>query len=368
MNVAVVGGGAIGVTAAHDLATGGAEVTLYERRDLGAGSTGRAAGICYDAFADRRDADLAGRAMERFRDLAADRSAAFAFEECPYVWLARVGDDRRADAIREQVGAMADTGLDVALVAPDDLSERFPAVRTGDVAVAAVAENAAHTDPSTYALEMGARAQNAGVELRTQIEAAVGTDPLEVVTERPREYDAVLVAAGAHAPNLLAEADAPLPVKPYRVQALVADHDLSAPICYDATGGFYVRPHPGGLLAGDGTEPVVADPDEYDRRGDDWFVTETREALAHRLGVTPDVERAWAGLCTATPDRDPLVGPVGDGLYVATGFQGHGFMRAPAVGEAVAAQILGGEGIPGFDPRRFDGDEEFEIREGMALE
>lgn len=368
MNVAVVGGGAIGVSAAHDLATGGADVTLYERRDLGAGASGRAAGVCYEAFADRRDAGLARRAMERFRALAADGSTGFTFEDCPYVWLAREGDDRRADAIVEQVDAMAEGGLDVTLVAPDELSERFPALQTEDVAVAAVAEGAATTDPGSYVEAIGARAGAAGVEVRTQVEAAVDADPPRVVTERAREYDAVLVAAGAHSPGLLAEAGVPLPVKPYRVQALVVAHDLETPICYDATGGFYLRPHPDGLLAGDGTEPVAADPEGYDRRGDDRFVAELREGLGHRLGVVPDVVRAWAGLCTATPDRDPLVGAVAAGLYVATGFQGHGFMRAPAVGEVVAEQILGGEGIAGFDPGRFEGDEDFEIREGMAPE
>lgn len=368
MNVAVVGGGAVGVTVASDLAAEGVDVTLYERRDLGAGSTGRAAGVCYDAFADRRDADLASRAMDRFRTLAADGSTDFPFEECPYVWLARDGDDRRADAIREQVDAMADAGLDVDLASPAELGARFPALRTDDVAVAGVAENGAHADPGAYVEAVGARARAAGAEVRTRVEAGVAVEPPRVRSERDREYDAVVVAAGAHTPGLLAEAGITVPVEPYRVQALVAENDLAAPICYDATGGFYVRPHPDGLLAGDGTEPVVADPDGYDRRGDDWFVEELRAGLGHRLEVDLAVDRAWAGLCTATPDRDPLIGEVAHGIYVATGFQGHGFMRAPAVGEAVAEQILGGEGIPGFDPERFDGDEDFDIREGMSLE
>jgi sarcosine oxidase subunit beta len=80
------------------------------------------------------------------------------------------------------------------------------------------------------------------------------------------------------------------------------------------------------------------------------------------------VDRAWAGLCTATPDGDPLLGELREGLYVAAGWQGHGFMRAPATAEVVAEQILGGDGVPAFDPDRFDGDEEFEIVEGMAVE
>jgi glycine/D-amino acid oxidase-like deaminating enzyme len=200
-----------------------------------------------------------------------------------------------------------------------------------------------------------------------------------------REFDAVVVAAGARTADVLADAGIAVPVVPYRVQALTSAVAYDGPMVYDATAGAYLRPHPTGLLAGDGTEPVAADPDEYDREGDDWFVDAVTETLRERTDAARDgevdVERAWAGLCTATPDGDPLVGPVGDasGLFVATGWQGHGFMRAPAVGEHVAEGVLasldGTEAdaseppwIGPFDPDRFDGDEAFEITEGMSIE
>ena len=48
-----------------------------------------------------------------------------------------------------------------------------------------------------------------------------------------------------------------------------------------------------------------------------------------------------------TPDAHPIIGPVADGVYAACGFSGHGFMQAPAVGAAVAAELLGDE--PPFD-------------------
>jgi len=35
-------------------------------------------------------------------------------------------------------------------------------------------------------------------------------------------------------------------------------------------------------------------------------------------------------------------------------------MRAPATGEAIAGQVLGGDPVPAFDPLRFDGDEQFD--------
>ncbi len=59
------------------------------------------------------------------------------------------------------------------------------------------------------------------------------------------------------------------------------------------------------------------------------------------------VERAWAGLYDMTPDAHPIIGRAGEGVYVACGFSGHGFMQAPAVGAAVAAELLDEE--PSFD-------------------
>ena len=42
-----------------------------------------------------------------------------------------------------------------------------------------------------------------------------------------------------------------------------------------------------------------------------------------------------------TPDAHPIIGWVGDGVYAACGFSGHGFMQSPAVGRALAEELLG---------------------------
>ncbi|MFO8114463.1 MAG: FAD-dependent oxidoreductase [Halorubrum sp.] len=409
--VAVVGGGAVGVTAAADLAARGAHVTLYDRDDLGAGSSGRAAGVLYDAYAEDVDAALAARAMERFR--AFDRSLpGFSFTPCPYVIAVREGDTD-ADAVPSMVDRMRSHGREVSVVDPAALAERFP-VATDDLAVAAVAENGGWCDPASYVAAMGRRARREGVTVETGTAVSLtgagaelrigasgggvdgGGDGRGGSRAEVREFDAVVVAAGAHTADVLAGAEIAVPVVPYRVQALTSGVAYDGPMVYDATAGVYLRPHPTGLLAGDGTEPFAADPDDYDREGDDWFVESVATTLRERVDAVgdgePDVERAWAGLCTATPDGDPLLGPVGGGtdaaggsggdpdrLFVAAGWQGHGFMRAPAVGEHVAEGVLASlDGaaadapespwIEPFDPDRFDGDETFEITEGMSVE
>ncbi|WP_336034821.1 NAD(P)/FAD-dependent oxidoreductase [Halobacterium yunchengense] len=374
-SVAVVGGGAVGLTAAHDLAARGADVTLYERGDVAAASTGRAAGVLYDAFAEEVDAAVADRALARFRALSG--TGDFAFEPSPYVWFV-TEPGRKAAAVREQVEGMRANGRDVERLDAAALDAEHPALRTDDVVEAAVARDAGVADTAAYAHAVADLAAAAGVDVRTDAAASVATAPPRVNGDT---YDAVLVAAGAHTKRVLADAGLSVPLKPYRVQALTATAAGDLPTFYDATEGYYARPHPEGVLAGDGTEPVEADPDTYDRGGDDWFVAATADRLADRLpGYEPSVHRAWAGLCTATPDRDPLLGELADGVYVAAGWQGHGFMRAPATGELAADLLASDFGADprdpdllaavrdAFAPARFDGDEAFEIVEGMAVE
>ena len=55
-----------------------------------------------------------------------------------------------------------------------------------------------------------------------------------------------------------------------------------------------------------------------------------------------------------TPDAHPVIGRVADGVYAACGFSGHGFMQAPAVGRALAEEILEGESSFDLSPYRLD--------------
>ncbi|MFC7204358.1 NAD(P)/FAD-dependent oxidoreductase [Haloferax namakaokahaiae] len=371
--VAVVGAGAVGLTTAFDLASRGVRVTLFERDDPGAGMSGRAAGICYDAYAEDIDVAVADRAMERFREL--DGEGDFRFHETPYVFLAREGDDPALSALEEAVEQMQGHGRDVSLVAGEELDAY--SIRTDDVGVAGVCSNAGWADPEAYIDLFVEKCERAGVEFRFGTEVEVHADPPgvaidDVVTER---YDAVVVAAGVFSGRLLESAGHPVALKPYRVQALVADCDYSGPIVYDATDESYLRPHPRGVLAGDGVELAEADPSDWDPSADDWFVADALGAVAHRTETDrktetdPKLARAWAGLCGATPDRNPLVGEVTDGLSLAAGWHGHGFMWAPAVGELLARDVCGEDVIPTpFDPGRFEGTESFDVLDGMVLE
>jgi sarcosine oxidase subunit beta len=57
-----------------------------------------------------------------------------------------------------------------------------------------------------------------------------------------------------------------------------------------------------------------------------------------------------------TPDHQPLLGEVRDGVYIAAGFSGHGFMIAPAVARILVDAIVDGrrdEALDVLDAERF---------------
>ena len=83
--------------------------------------------------------------------------------------------------------------------------------------------------------------------------------------------------------------------------------------------------------------------------------------MANRMPVFADVKlvRSWTGPYDIPPDWNPIIGPVPnlEGVYVAVGFSGHGFILAPTIGEALAQEVLGNEArvpIEMYDMSRFE--------------
>ncbi len=189
----------------------------------------------------------------------------------------------------------------------------------------------------------------------------------------------MILTAGAHTKRIAGTLGLPLPLAPYRTQAcrLSPEPEVSVfPSYHDTERDVYVRPGPGGtLVAGDGTELTESDPHRYNPGADFSFLAHVAEVFAHRLPpwAGASVQRAWAGLCVSTPDRHPLVGPLGppDGLYVACGFNGFGVMRAGGIAQRMANAMRTGDWEPlaPCAPSRFPRDGvAFLPRPGFTLE
>jgi sarcosine oxidase subunit beta len=81
-----------------------------------------------------------------------------------------------------------------------------------------------------------------------------------------------------------------------------------------------------------------------------------RRALGERYPSIADApyRRGWAGVYDNTPDWNPVVGWVRDGVYAIAGLSGHGLKLAPAVAECVAAELAGKEPPIDLYPLRFE--------------
>jgi sarcosine oxidase subunit beta len=126
----------------------------------------------------------------------------------------------------------------------------------------------------------------------------------------------------------------------------------------DFASGLYFHPESHGFLFGMGNRDELSTTDKTVDEA--WMVTNV-EALVARCPAfeAASILRGWAGFYEVTPDDNPLLGWTGgpDGLAVAAGFSGHGFMQGPAIGRCMAELIIDGQvdgiDISPFRPSRF---------------
>jgi sarcosine oxidase subunit beta len=168
--------------------------------------------------------------------------------------------------------------------------------------------------------------------------------------------DVLVIACGPRSRAVAAARGIDLPVRPLCRQLLLTSPvavPAELPMVVEAETGFHFRRR--------GDRLVLAMNDATPRWGFEEVVEESvfgdrLERLAHRYppAAQASIAAAWAGLYDMTPDAHPIIGWVGEGVYAACGFSGHGFMQSPAVGEAAAAELLGEQ--PPFDlaPYRLD--------------
>jgi sarcosine oxidase subunit beta len=155
----------------------------------------------------------------------------------------------------------------------------------------------------------------------------------------------VVNAAGGYSAEIGRMAGVELPVVPERHHILVTEpvEPMLEPMVMSFSLNIYCQQTPhGSFIMGRGDDDEPRD----GRVTSTWSFLEemarTCVSLMPPLGKL-SVLRQWAGLYENSPDRQPIYGPVDavQGLYLACGFSGHGFMFAPATGLIVSGQILG---------------------------
>jgi sarcosine oxidase, subunit beta len=326
--VVVAGAGAIGASIAYHLALRGAEdVVLADVGEIAGGATGKAMGGVRQQFTTEAEVRLAQASVRLFQELGAPL-----FEQVGYLFLATTEpglvelEERRA--VQEALGVPVER-VDAGFV---------DGLRTDDVLGAAICREDGIADPAGVTRELVRRAAVLGVDVQER------TDALSLAAET------LVVACGSGSAAVADARGAELPIRPLvRQLADVGPVDAlpaGLPMTIEENGFHFRRVGTDVLrLAMGEREPRWDGPDDVlEDLVEDW-----RERLAHRYprAAGAPVRRAWAGFYDMTPDAHPIIGVVAEGVYSACGFSGHGFMQSPAVGDAVAAELLGD--TPPFD-------------------
>jgi len=329
--IVVAGAGAVGASIAYHLALLGAkDVVLADRAEIASGATGKAMGGFRQQFSTEAEVRLAQESGKLFRELGAPL-----FEAVGYMFLAT--SDAGWEGLRARAEMQAGLGVPVEEVDP----ARVRGLRTNDVTGAVACWEDGVAEPADVTRELVRRARELGVDVREHTDA------------RKLERDVLVVACGAASPELCPE----LPIRPLCRQLVdvgpVDDLPPDLPMTIEDETTFHFRRR-GDTLRLAMTEPTPRWTSE--QTVDESLVEDWRARLAHRYpsAAGAPVVRAWAGLYDMTPDAHPIIGPVGEGLYAACGFSGHGFMQSPAVGRAVAEELLQGKAELDLSPYRLD--------------
>jgi tRNA 5-methylaminomethyl-2-thiouridine biosynthesis bifunctional protein len=314
-SVAVIGAGIAGAALTRVLSARGLQVTVIEARAAGSGASGNPAALVTPAL------DAGGGVRALFY------AQAFA----------------RAVDLYDEIGAAAVAGRGVLQLEQTERdAARFDSVFAGDV----FAPGALERQPNALRFTQGlvirpAAVLDAWLRGAHRLEASVaalerrgaGWALLDNEGREIVQADAVCIAAGAQAHDLLAGA---LPLAPVRGQvSWVQGLDLETA----AAWGGYAAPIDGAVLFG-----ATHDRGRTDTDVDLADHVRNLQTLALAL---PDLAQAADGLLiqgraairATTHDRSPVAGILEAGLYVLGGLGSRGFTTAPLLAEHISSLI-----------------------------
>ncbi len=419
VDVAIVGGGIIGLFAALRLSRRGFSVAVFEKGRLGGEQSTRCWGWCREVGRDMHEQPLAAKAMRMWRD-ASDSGAQLPFNASGIVYLART--DEQAERYTAYLDTHAPPADLARPLSKAELAELLPDLKQ-DWAFALHMPSDGRADPDLAVAQIASAAAQAGARIYTHcavqgFETTAGRVSA-IVTEHGRiACQSLIVAAGAWSSLFCRAHGVTLPMIKV-VSSVLATEPLAAALKTSVFGdgfsfgrqrdgsylvghggaaelpvgpdvirfashfirglrqewGFvksYVRPRFSGLAASDWRDMALqwmGGTGPYERRRvlNPPLAAESMSAALERLQRAfpifdgARIKQRWAGVMDITPDALPVISAVPQhaGLVIGSGFSGHGFGLAPAAGEALADLATAGESDIDLTPFRlsrfFDG-------------
>ncbi len=352
----MIGGGVAGLSTTRALVElGVTDVLVLERATVGSGGTGKSSGIVRCHYGIRSLAAMAWHALPMLEQAEELLGAPSGYTNTGY--LVGVGPENLG-ALRANVAMQRALGIEVELVGHDEAQLLWPAARLEDFAEFAYEPRGGYGDGHQTAMAFAVAARHGGAQLRQHH----GVATIETAGDRVsgvRLVDGnrvgaahVVLAAGPWSPALAEPLGLDIPVRAQRAQILHVDVGRPPgplPVFSDLASLQYVRTEGAAtLLLGDSDHsmPEWADPDDYRERAGDEELAALVPKFSHRFpgfdGAA--LSSSYAGCYDVTPDYNPIISstPI-EGLWLCTGFSGHGYKISPSVGELVADLIVHGQ-------------------------
>ncbi|MEM9499618.1 MAG: FAD-dependent oxidoreductase [Pseudomonadota bacterium] len=376
--VAIIGGGIMGVAAQFQLADNGwTDTILFEKAELTSGSTWHAAGQIAHAVGSRIAGWINKTSIETYKRVAAETGQSIGWHQVGGFRIATTEDEVDWMASIMGVGKLLD--LPMQLVGPDEVARGNPFYRTTDIKAAVQTFEDGHIDPSgvTMALAAATRARGARIERHTRVTGASRRgDMWHLHTERGDVLaEHVVIAAGSYANQVGEWFGLRIPSVSCLHHYLVTDtvpeflDRPELPVMRDNAFGGYIRQEQKSALIGiyEGhicptvwemplgapwaAENELFEPD-YESIGDFLMIAFEKMPVLADLGI----KRVVRGAITHTPDGGMLVGPSGaPNVWLSCG-SSIGLAWGGGAGKVLADWMVHGEttiNTRSMDPRRY---------------
>ena len=347
-DVAIIGGGLVGSSAALRLRGMGFSVTLLDKGFCGA----QASGVNYGGV--RRQArppeqlPLSQRSHAIWPRLKALIGIDGEFLRSGHLKLARSEADMTS--LEAYAARVASFGLDLELVGHNQLRERFGI--SGDVIGGSFCPGDGHANPRLVASGFAAAARRAGVEVLENTAVTGVTRSGEGFALEAGDIAVkariVINSAGAWADQFARDFGEPVPLQRTYPSMVVTEPlapFLGVNIGMEG-GGIYARQVARGNFVVGGERARPLDNPDFSRPRSDGVIAIMQRAgelfgqLRHAHAI-----RFWSGTEATMPDNNPVIGlsSTTPGLIHAFGFSGAGFQIAPGVGEVLAELVRDGK-------------------------
>jgi sarcosine oxidase subunit beta len=341
----------VGLSIAWHLRVRGIVPLVIERQGIAAGASGVQPGGVRQQWGTSINCKLARESVLFWREAqnVLDTAVELGFRSCGYVFLAH--SEHTLDRLRTNVEVQNAANVPSRIIDSDELAEIVPGISTASITGAAWCEEDGYFDRPQSVVEAFAP----GIEIRiaTVVEIRPDGREWELTLHDSSRLAAghVVVAAAADSVPLLRPLGVELPITEERRWLFLGStvrERLLEPLVVSAERHFAAKQlGDGRVLASDLS--AVADNDEL---SSEWRAS-VRRTIRELLPILEyiDFSVLVPGIYDVTPDRQAIIGavPGRDGVWIAAGFSGHGFMLAPAVGRILADAIAGGENDKALD-------------------